>query len=167
MTEIINPFHKSHWIKMSCWINSQSLANKRGLCLHWCLGVGVLVIPWEFHELWFCLSLNHRNIILSLVYNCSHWYLYSCSIIFPEWGSVLVTDISDLSISLHLFSYNPIKKLLSRSPLPFFRLSWMGLLNVRNLSKLDLSPLDKLILRNTVLGFSNSLQRHYIKCKFL
>lgn len=37
-------------------------------------------------------------------------------------------DISDLRILLRLFSYNPNKKLLSRSPLPFSRVSWMGLL---------------------------------------
>lgn len=49
----------------------------------------------------------------------------------------LRTDFSILGIFLPLFSYSP-KKLLSYSPLPLSRVSWMGLHNVRNLSKLDL-----------------------------
>lgn len=58
---------------------------------------------------------------------------------------------------------------MSYSPLPLSRVSWMGLQYVRNLSKLDLFPPDELVLKQKywVLGFSNLLQCHYIKFKFL
>lgn len=80
-----------------------------------------------------------------------------------------MTDISDLRILLCLLSYDPNKKLLSHGPLPFSGLNWMGLLNVRNLSKLALFPLDKLILKQKyrVLDFNNLLQCHYVKSRFL
>ena len=94
---IMSPL-ESHWdqqpfsqkpLNKNEFLNEGSvLANECGLCLCWCLGGGVVAIPWQFPELWFCLSLNHRNIILSLVCKCSHWYSYSCTIIFSKWGNV-------------------------------------------------------------------------------
>lgn len=45
---------------------------------------GMIIIPWQFPELWLCLSLNHWDTILSPIRNCSFQYLYSCSVI-VQW----------------------------------------------------------------------------------